>query len=167
MPKRPSTNVRELQELTEIPVAVVTVRFTGRRLEHTEEQRQKMATQITRAIAFGVSEYKAQVKVDFEYAIDRRILEWAGIAMVEVGGDHAARVAYQWNGGAATFVLVEPNPNFRDQSKGRWATEGGRRVDLVSINGAGEVRWIVLPVNATVEENVEAVAHFKLTPYQG
>jgi len=41
---------------------------------------------------------------------------------------------YWWKGGTATYVLVE-NP------KGEY-TYGGRRVDLVSIHGNGEIRWV-------------------------
>lgn len=167
MPQRASTKVRELQELTEIPAAVVTVRFTDRP-EHTQEQRQKMATQITRVVAFGLSELKAQVKVDFEYAEtpseDRRIETWGGPGMV-VLTDRAN--AFQWDGGRATFVIVKPREDVADAHKGHWMTKTGHRVDLVSVNGGGEIRWIVAFPATGYDHDIAAVKYFGLTKFKG
>ena len=62
-----------------------------------------------------------------------------------------------WSDRGNSFVTVRPEPDMR----GEWIQPDGSRVDLLSINGMGEVRWQVFTWGADLGEG--AVEHFGLS----
>lgn len=61
-----------------------------------------------------------------------------------------------WSKQGSSYVLVEPS-----QRGGTWIHPVHGEVNLVSINGMGEIRWDVMPWS--YGEDLEAVEYFGLT----
>lgn len=87
---------------------------------------------------------------------------------VEFGGDGVRIALYGkgrdaaavfWDTHSNSFVVVKPDENMTGDK--RYVSDQG--VVLVSINGIGEIRWMVPGSQAQWNENKEATAHFGLT----
>lgn len=65
-----------------------------------------------------------------------------------------------WSSTHNSYVLARP---LRGAVKDGWLTPDGQRVQLVSINGIGEVRWYIRPRPwAQQADDQEAIDHFRL-----
>lgn len=67
------------------------------------------------------------------------------------------RGLHDGRGGFNSFVLVA------DAERGQWRMADGKRVNLLSINGIGEIRWTVDPHSKHYGEGAEM--HFRLMPW--
>lgn len=101
--------------------------------------------------------YEGQAKIDLEDAmrpVPVHLYRYGGFGVdVKLASRNDPADVY-WSEGYNSFVLVHPHI----EDSGNWFTPDGQRCDLVSINGIGEIRWVV--TGHSRDEG--AIEHFKL-----
>jgi len=71
-----------------------------------------------------------------------------------------------FNTGDRQYEIGEPNYAFyvkvANSFNGQYRTEDGRRVDIASVNGIGELRWWLMPYQQGAKEVMQK---FNVTPW--